>query len=94
VHLQVPTADEAIAIYFRKEDRYMKTFQIELPPEISENEAQLLLAIKLYELGRVSLGQAAKVAGYSKLAFIEVLGKYGVPVVAYAPEELREEVEE
>jgi predicted HTH domain antitoxin len=72
----------------------MKTFQIELPPEISENEAQLLLAIKLYELGRVSLGQAAKVAGYSKRAFIEVLGKYGVTVVAYAPEELREEVEE
>jgi predicted HTH domain antitoxin len=72
----------------------MKTLQIELPPEISENEAQLLLAIKLYELGRVSLGQAAKVAGYSKRAFIEVLGKYGVTVVAYAPEELREEVEE
>jgi hypothetical protein len=25
--------------------------------------------------------------------FIELLGKYGVPVVAYSPEELREEVE-
>jgi predicted HTH domain antitoxin len=71
----------------------MKALQIELPPEVSEEEAKLLLAIKLYELGRLSLGQSAKLAGYSKLAFIELLGKCGVPVVAYSPEELREEVE-
>jgi hypothetical protein len=32
-------------------------------------------------------------AGYAKRAFIELLGKYGVPVVAYSPEELRGEVE-
>jgi Uncharacterised protein family (UPF0175). len=51
-----------------------------------------LLAIKLYEVGRLTLGQSAKLAGYSKRAFIELLGKYGVPVVAYSPEELREEV--
>jgi predicted HTH domain antitoxin len=71
----------------------MKTLQIELPPEVSEEEARLLLAIKLYELGRLSLGQSAKLAGYSKQAFIELLGKYGVPVVAYLSEELPEEVE-
>ena len=70
----------------------MKTIQIELPSEISEDEARLLLAIKLYEVGRLTLGQSAKLAGYSKRAFIELLGKYGVPVVAYSPEELREEV--
>ena len=33
----------------------MKTIQIELPSEISEDEARLLLAIKLYELGRLTL---------------------------------------
>jgi predicted HTH domain antitoxin len=71
----------------------MKTLQIELPLEISEDEVRLLLAIKLYELGRLSLGQAAKLAGYSKRTFIELLGKHGVPVVSYPPEELREEVE-
>jgi predicted HTH domain antitoxin len=71
----------------------MKAFQMELPPEVSEEEAKLLLSIKLYELGRLSLGQSAKLAGYSKWAFIKLLGKYGVPVVAYLPEELREEVE-
>jgi predicted HTH domain antitoxin len=71
----------------------MKTLQIELPLEISEDEVRLLLAIKLYELGRLSLGQAAKLAGYSKRTFIELLGKHGVPVVSYLPEELQEEVE-
>jgi predicted HTH domain antitoxin len=71
----------------------LKTLQIELPPEVSKEEARLLLAIKLYELGRLSLGQSAKLAGYSERAFIELLGKYGVPVVAYSSEELREEVE-
>ncbi len=68
--------------------------QVELPPEVSEEEARLLLAIKLYEVGRLTLGQAAKLAGYSKRAFLELLGCYGVPVIAYSPEELREEVGE
>jgi Uncharacterized small protein len=66
----------------------MGKLQIELPPEISEGEARLLLAFKLYELGRLSLGQAARLAGYSKRAFMELLGRYGVPVIAYPPEEL------
>ncbi len=69
----------------------VNVLQVELPPEVSEEEARLLLAIKLYETGKITLGQAAKMAGYSKRAFIELLGHYGVPVVAYPPEELREE---
>lgn len=72
----------------------MNVLQVELPLEVSEEEARLLLAIKLYEVGKVTLGQAAKMAGYSKRAFIELLGHYGVPVIAYPPEELREEVQE
>jgi predicted HTH domain antitoxin len=66
---------------------------LNFPPEVSKEEARLILAIKLYELGRLSLGQSAKLAGYSKRAFIELLGKYGVLVVAYPPEDLRGEVE-
>jgi len=71
----------------------VNVLQVKLPPEVSEEEARLLLAIKLYETGKITLGQAAKMAGYSKRAFIELLGHYGVPVVAYPPEELREEVQ-
>ncbi|MGH9948691.1 MAG: UPF0175 family protein [Pyrinomonadaceae bacterium] len=68
------------------------TVILDLPMHITKDESQTLLAIKLFEEGRVSLGQAAKVAGYSKRAFIEILGKHNVPVINYSPEELREEL--
>ncbi|MCX7048740.1 MAG: UPF0175 family protein [Candidatus Sumerlaeota bacterium] len=70
----------------------MSTLCIELPPEIEVNEANLLLAIKLWETKKLSLGQAAKVAGYSKRAFMEILGKYGIPVFAYPAEDLEREM--
>jgi predicted HTH domain antitoxin len=64
-----------------------------LPFSLSEDEARLLLAIKLYEVGKVSLGQAAKLAGFSKRAFMEVLGRYHVPLFDYSPDESRQEVD-
>jgi predicted HTH domain antitoxin len=67
------------------------TLKIELPQSLSENEARLLFAVKLFEVGKVSLGQAAKMAELSKRAFLELLGRYGVPVFNYSPEELRNE---
>jgi predicted HTH domain antitoxin len=67
--------------------------RVTLPFDLSADEAKLLLAIKLYEVGKVSLGQAAKLAGFSKRAFMEVLGRYHVPLFDYAPEELRQEVD-
>lgn len=67
---------------------------IELPSSLSQEEAKLLLAVKLFEVGKVSLGQAAKMAELSKRTFMEILGRYKVPVFNYAPEELRTEVED
>jgi predicted HTH domain antitoxin len=64
---------------------------VNLPLTLSQEEAKLLLAVKLYEVGKVSLGQAAKLAGFSKRAFMEVLGRYQVPLFNYSAEELREE---
>ena len=66
---------------------------MQLPPEVSVGEARLLLSPKLFQIGRLSLGQAAKLAGHSKAAFMELLGKHGVPVFDYAARELRDEVE-
>lgn len=71
----------------------MGELKLQLPPEISVDEAQLLLAIKLYETGKISLGQAAKLAGYSKRAFMELLGKYRVPVFDYPADDLKYEVD-
>ena len=65
--------------------------KVELPASLSGYEAKNFLAIKFYEVGKVSLGQAAKIAGYSKRAFIEILGHYEVPIFNYTPEELRQE---
>jgi predicted HTH domain antitoxin len=67
--------------------------RIVLPPGLSEDEVKLLLAVKLYEVGKVSLGQAAKLAGFSKRGFMEVLGRYQIPVFNYSPEELRQEID-
>lgn len=67
--------------------------RLTLPFDLSEDEAKLLLAVKLYEVGKVSLGQAAKLAGFSKRAFMEVLGRYHVPLFNYDPDELRQEVD-
>ena len=69
----------------------MGELRVELPPEVPAEEARLLLMVKLFETGRLSLGQAARLAGYSKRAFMELLGKHGVPVFDYPAEELREE---
>lgn len=67
--------------------------KVTLPLGLSEDEAKLLLAVKLYEVGKVSLGQAAKLAGFSNRTFMEVLGRYHVPLFNYDPEELRQEMD-
>ena len=70
----------------------MNEVTIQLPPEVQKGEAELLLMMKLFETGKLSLGQAAKFSGYSKRAFMELLGKYGVPVIDYPAEDLQQEM--
>jgi predicted HTH domain antitoxin len=70
----------------------MDVLEVQLPPDISIEEAKLLLMFKLFETGKLSLGQAAFLAGYSKSTFIELLGKQGIPVIDYPPEELEQEL--
>lgn len=43
--------------------------RLELPAGLSQEEAKLLLAVKLFEVGKVSVGRAAKIAEISKRAF-------------------------
>lgn len=64
-------------------------FKIDLPSSLSVDEVKVLLAVKLYEVGKISIGQAAEIAGYLKRAFMEILGRYNVPIFAYSLEELR-----
>lgn len=64
-----------------------------LPVSVSEEDIRLFLAIKLFEVGKISLGQAAKLANFSKRSFIDVLGRYQIPVCNYDAGELRQEIQ-
>ncbi len=60
-------------------------------PSEFEAEARLLLAVKFYELGKVSTGMAARLAGMSRVAFLFALGRFGLSPVGVEPEELAED---
>ncbi|PIQ22272.1 MAG: hypothetical protein COW65_04165 [Cytophagales bacterium CG18_big_fil_WC_8_21_14_2_50_42_9] len=72
----------------------MKTLVINLPEtiDITPREATMLLATQLYEMGKLSLGQAADLAGYSKRTFMELLGEYGVSVFNYPVDDLDNDI--
>ena len=56
-----------------------------------EAEARLLLAVKLYELGRVSTGMAARLAGMNRVAFMFALSRFGLSPIGVEPDELAED---
>lgn len=72
----------------------MKTLSINIPQTagIDDQEAKMSLASKLYERGKLTLGQAADMVGYSKETFMELLADYNVALIDYSPEELEEDI--
>ena len=57
---------------------------VKLPEmNIKEDEIKLLLAIKLLEEEKVSLGKAAEIAGYTEKTFVEMLVHRGVTPIKY-----------
>ena len=60
-------------------------------PQEFEAEARLLLAVKLYEMGRVSTGIAAQLAGIGRVAFMFELARFGLSPMGQEPEELAED---
>jgi len=61
---------------------------LKVSPEYFETEARLLLAIKLYEMGRVTTGTAAQIAGMDRVVFIFNLEKFGLSPISVTPDEL------
>lgn len=60
---------------------------------INDREAKMLIASRLYEKGKLTLGQAANMVGLSKKAFIELLADYDVNVLNYPPSELDNDIQ-
>lgn len=59
---------------------------------LSETDAQLLFAMKLFEAQKFSLGKVAEVAGLSYRTFYELLIRYGIPIVSLTEEDVKEEI--
>ncbi len=72
----------------------MKTVTITIPDtiDIDNNEVAMLVATRLYEQGKLSLGQAAEIAGLTKRTFAELLGRYNVSIFNYPASELSRDV--
>lgn len=70
----------------------MQKVSFDIPDDIPADEARLTLAIGLYREGRVSQGQAARIAGYSRGTFIELLIARGGPVSNITLEDFEREL--
>ena len=53
---------------------------------------RLAAAMKLHELGRLSFGAAAALAGIARVEFLYRLGEFGVAAFQESPEELAHEL--
>lgn len=70
----------------------MLSLTVDLPPDFSADEVRLMIALRLLEEHKVSLGKAAEIAGYSKGAFMEVASKHGVSIFDYPTGTLEREL--
>jgi len=66
---------------------------VQTTPEELNAQILLMAALKMFELGKLSSGKAAQLAGMSRVAFLEQCGRYRVSVFNYPPEELQNELE-
>ena len=64
---------------------------LKVRPDQLGAELRLAAAVKLYELGRMSSGAAAKLAGVPRTVFLMKLADYGVDTFKLNEEELQEE---
>ncbi|MEO6812987.1 MAG: UPF0175 family protein [Ginsengibacter sp.] len=72
----------------------MKTVTLNIPDSLNmdNTEVAMVVASQLYEQRKLSLGQAAELAGFSKRTFAELLGNYNVSIFNYPASDLSRDV--
>lgn len=81
---------------------YIK-LEIEVPKDILENlkqsedefskDMKMTMAIDSYTKGKLSLGKAAELSGFSKLGFIDILNYRGETIFNYTNDEIESEIQ-
>jgi predicted HTH domain antitoxin len=61
-------------------------------PESLSRKISILAAVKLFELGKLSSGRAAQLAGISRVEFLMALGRYQVSLFSLTSQELEQDV--
>ena len=71
----------------------MTTLTLQVPDSLAEYQKDTVrfIAAKLYESGKLSLGQAAEMTGLSKRTFAELLSDYNVSLINYSIDEIVED---
>ena len=81
-------AQEAVVTYPEGVPQLLKMSDSEFAKELA-----FLAAAKLYELGRLSSGKAAQLAGMERLEFLFALERVGVPAINLRDKEIDLEIE-
>jgi predicted HTH domain antitoxin len=66
---------------------------MEIEPEASAAEPRFAGAVKLFEMGRLSAGSAARLAGVPKPVFLARLGEYGVDAFRLSEAEIEHDAD-
>ncbi|HHH41524.1 MAG TPA: UPF0175 family protein [Chloroflexi bacterium] len=65
---------------------------VQTTPEELQAQIRLMAALKMFELGKLSSGKAAELAGMSRVEFFEMCGRYRVSIFNYPSEEWEAEL--
>ncbi len=80
----------------------MKTVVMDIPDDLAESirltqeefvaQIRLMAALKMFELGQLSSGKAAELAGISRVEFFDACGRYHIYIINYDPDEWEAEL--
>ena len=65
---------------------------VQTTPGEVEQQIRLMAALKMFELGKLSSGRAAELAGLSRIGFFDACARYKVSAFNYTADELEAEI--